>query len=72
MNNRNAKRRRAQRARELLERTGKLTRRQTDMVVTGINAMPDPVAAKLIEEMEKDPESILSEIGIPKKRHEGR
>lgn len=59
----------AGRARAALSKVDKLTTRQVDMVVLAIMAMPVDASESMLKRIEKDPESILSELRIPVKRH---
>lgn len=59
----------AGRARAALGKVDKLTTRQVDMVVLAIMAMPVDASESMLKRIEKDPESILSELRIPVKRH---
>lgn len=68
MNNKSRKMKQARRAKALLEKTEKLTPRQVDMVLIAIGSMPDPIADAVIDEMEKDPASIMKSIRIPARR----
>lgn len=68
MHSKSKKMKQARRAKKLLENTGQLTHRQVDMAVVALGSMPDSVADAVIEEMEKDPASIMNRIRIPARR----
>lgn len=55
----------AMQARRALERTGELTQKQVDMVVTAILAMPESVAAGFIKKLEQNPAGAIKEIRMP-------
>lgn len=65
----NTKRLQAARAKALLGKVDDLSEKQVGMVVTAIMSMPAPEAAATLEEMEKEPASIMKRVRIPATRY---